>query len=206
MSGISRPPAASWRGDPHTLEMPRAAGRPICAHTRGPEPCCPASPVHTQPHPPPLPHAVTARQLFPQSETEPASRGCRYLISWICHLECLPLSPAPGSSCQAPRSPGKQAEQAAGFPPALPVHLCDVCSAWTQPAFKGLIQLCFFPLPLFSPSWATLSSLAASWDCAISAPERARSPEVLLAPLRLEGCMLEGWGASGMGDAWWERC
>lgn len=27
-----------------------------------------------------------------------------------------------------------------------------------------------------------------------------------LAPLRLEGCMLEGWGASGRGDAWWERC
>lgn len=71
---------------------------------------------------------------------------------------------------------------------------------------EGLIQLCFFPLPLFSPSWATRSSLAASWDCAINAPERARSPGVPLAPLRLEGGMLEGWGVSGMGDAWWERC
>lgn len=48
--------------------------------------------------------------------------------------------------------------------------------------------------------------MAASWDCAINAPERARSPGVPLAPLRLEGGMLEGWGVSGMGDAWWERC
>lgn len=39
---------------------------------------------------------------------------------------------------------------------------CTRCPARTQPAFKGLTQLCFFPLPLFSPSWATLSSLVAS--------------------------------------------
>lgn len=37
----------------------------------------------------------------------------------------------------------------------------DPCTL-TQPAFKGLTQLCFLPLPLFSPSWATLSSLVAS--------------------------------------------
>lgn len=46
---------------------------------------------------------------------------CRYLMSWICHVQRLLLPPAP-----------------------------------------GLIQLCFLPLPLFSPSWAALSSLA-SW-------------------------------------------
>lgn len=72
--------------------------------------------AHTAAPPP-----FTAWQLFPGSEIQPASRGCRYLISWICHSQCLLLPLAPGSSCQALRSPRKQAEQAAG---SLPSAAC----------------------------------------------------------------------------------
>lgn len=72
--------------------------------------------THSCPPPP-----FTAWQLFPESEIQPASQGCRYLISWICHSQCLPLPLAPGSSCQALRSPRKQAEQAAG---SLPSTAC----------------------------------------------------------------------------------
>ena len=153
-------PAASWRG---TLTHWKYSGEQEhpCVHTHVPRALLLGLwGAHAAARPPP--HTITAWQLFPWSEIEPASRGCRYLISWICHLQCLLLPLAPGSSCQALRSPRKQAEQAARSLPALSVHLWDVCPALTQPAFKGLIQLCFFPLPLFSPSWATLSSLAAS--------------------------------------------
>lgn len=56
-------------------------------------------------------------------------------------------------------SPGMQQPGASGKRQQDP---CTRCPALTQPAFKGLTQLCLFPLPLFSPSWATLSSLVAS--------------------------------------------
>lgn len=60
--------------------------------------------------------------------------------------------------------------------------------------------------PLDSVSWTPRSSLARSWAWAPSAPESARSPEALLRPARPVGCIPEGWGVSGMGGAWCERC
>lgn len=59
-------------------------------------------------------------------------------------------------------SPGMQQPAASGKRQSRQQDPCTRCPALTQPAFKGLTQLCFFPLPLFSPSWATLSSLVAS--------------------------------------------
>lgn len=111
----------------------------------------------------------------------------------------------PGDLLDCPRGCSSQEPQPRGR--AGRQDPCTRCPALTGPAFKkGENPSCgFFPLPLFSPSWATLSSLVAS--CAISAPERARSPAVPPAPLRPEGCTPEGWAASGRGDAWWwERC
>lgn len=60
--------------------------------------------------------------------------------------------------------------------------------------------------PLGSVSWTPRSSLARSWAWAPSAPESASSPEALLMPARPAGCIPEGWGVSGMGGAWCERC
>lgn len=111
--------------------------------------------AHTAAPPP----AFTAWQLFPGSEIQPASRGCRYLISWICHSLCLPLPLAPGSSCQALRSPRKQAEQAAGSLPSAAhaplAHLLSSDSASLQrvnPAVLFSPYLCSpHPGPLCPP-------------------------------------------------------
>lgn len=59
--------------------------------------------------------------------------------------------------------------------------------------------------PLCSASWTPRSSLVRSW-APPSTPERASSPEALPSPARVGGCIPEGWGVSGMGGAWCERC
>lgn len=103
-------PAAPRRGHPHTkntqgcrrTQVPKGTGTDPAAHTATPRV---------------LLGAITARQPFPWPKTEPASQGCRYLISWVCHS--VPAAPpGPGERLPASGSPGEEAEQAAEFLPA----------------------------------------------------------------------------------------
>ena len=107
-------------------------------------------------------------------------------------------------------------------PPGLspPHHLQEVprgggdTSHSPAPSLKGsILPTCPPPgppldppsSPLCSPSWTPRSSLVRSW-APPSTPESASSPEALPSPARVGGCIPEGWGVSGMGGAWCERC